>query len=91
MRNRKEKRRGVNRRLKRQAKREKDQSRLGLIRGILADRPMQNELTQRLHKEYRRDKKLGAFDGTFLEWLQSVNWERFIEILTAIFAIFAGL
>ena len=89
---RKTKRRSLNRRLKREervAKRHGDSGHLGLIRDVLRRRPLQNELLDRLRIEYRQDQRAGAWgDGSFLEWLQTVDWERLVKIIASIFVLF---
>lgn len=93
MKQRNTRRRTLKRRLRRQlerAERANDTAQVAAIEAVLADKRMQNQLlddVQQLRKQRRRQRAIG--DGSFLDFLKNIDWDKLLELIMKIIGLFA--
>ena len=84
----KRKRRVLKRRLRRKLRRADDIQSVAII-AALGSNDILDQAVDLLSERYASSRERALGDGTFLEWLQTVDWERLIELIMKIIAAFA--
>ncbi len=86
-------RRTLNRRLRRQQERSEraiDTAQTAMIEAVLRDKRMQNQLLDDLQQERKKRRRQRAIgDGTFLDFIKNIDWDKLFEIIAKIIALFA--
>jgi len=88
-------RRVLKRRLSRQQERAEsaiDTAQVAAIEAILSDKRMQNALLddlQQERKKRRRGRQRAFGDGSFLDFLKNIDWDKLIELIMKIIGLFA--
>lgn len=88
-------RRVLKRRLSRQQERAEQAingAQVAAIEAILSDKRMQNALLddlQQERKKRRRGRQRALGDGSFLDFLKNIDWDKLIELIMKIIGLFA--